>query len=330
MLTQLKRYGIDLYTLLLLGTVALAIVLPARGAAAPIVSSVAYYAVALLFFLYGARLKLETVWAGLTDWRLQGLMFGSTYVLFPILALILAWTLGSMIGPELSAGIIFLGILPSTVQSSIAFTGLAKGDVAGAICGATLSNLAGVFITPALAALMLGATGGGFSWQAVGSIAVQILLPFILGMVLRRFIGGWVEKQRMLTLTVDRGSILLIVYSAFGAGVVAGVWQQVPVTALLTIIAVDAVLLAVVVVCLRLAGSWAGLGTPQQTALLFCGATKSLASGLPIAVLLFPSQIVSIVVLPLMLFHQLQLLVFASVAQRRRLQLSEVGLAATP
>jgi len=327
MLRHLKRYGIDLYTFLLLGTVALAVVLPARGAMAPIVSSVAFYAVALLFFLYGARLKLETVWAGLTAWRLQGLMFGSTYLLFPIFGLLLTAILGPVLGPELSAGILFLSILPSTVQSSIAFTGLAQGDVAGAICGATLSNLAGVFITPALAALLLGATGGGFSWQSVGTIALQILFPFILGLCLRRFIGRWVERNRMLTLTVDRGSILLIVYSAFGAGVVAGVWQQVPLTALALIIAADAVLLGAVVVCLRAAGSWVGLKAPQETALLFCGATKSLASGLPIAVLLFSPQIVSVVVLPLMLFHQMQLLVFASVAQRRRNLLSEAGLA---
>jgi len=314
----LKRYGIDLYTLLLLGAVGLAVVLPARGAAAPLVSAVAFCAVALLFFLYGARLRLETVWAGFTDWRLQGLIFAATYLLFPLLGLGLAVLFGSTLGPELTAGLVFLSILPSTVQSSVALTGLAYGDVAGAICGATLSNLAGVFITPALAALTLGATSGGFSWQSVGSIAIQILLPFALGLALRGHIGAWVERHRRLTLVVDRGSILLIVYSAFGAGVVAGVWQQIPIAALAAVIAVDAVLLALVGLALLAAARWARMAPPQRTALLFCGATKSLASGLPIAVLLFSPHIVSIVVVPLMLFHQMQLLVFAALAQRRR------------
>lgn len=313
----LKRFGIDYYTMLLLGTVGLAIVLPARGQAATVVSTIAFYAVAVLFFLYGARLKLETVMAGLTDFRLQGLIFGATYVLFPVLALGLSALFRPILGDELAIGIIFLGILPSTVQSSIAFTGLARGDVAGAICGATLSNLLGVFITPVLAAVLLGAAGGGFSWQAVSSIAIQILLPFGLGMALRRFIGAWVERQKLLTLSVDRGSILLIVYSAFGAGVVAGVWQQVPVSSLFGVLAADAVLLALVSLAMLAAARAARLAPSQQTALLFCGATKSLASGLPIAVLLFPPNIVSMVALPLMLFHQLQLLIFAAIAQRK-------------
>lgn len=316
LLQRLKAIGVDSYMMLLVATVVLAILLPASGTSAVIVSQVAYYAVALLFFLYGARIDPAAVWNGLRNWRLQGAVFATTYVLFPVLGLALSLLFAPLLDERLIFGLLFLSVLPSTVQSSIALTALAGGNVPAAVCAASLSNLAGVVLTPLLVALLLRAGGGGINADAVISVAVQILLPFAAGQLLRRWIGGWISRRRMLTLTVDRGSILLIVYTAFSAGIVAGVWQVVDMTMMaVLVLAVVALLGAISFLALR-AGRFLSLRRENGIVLLLCGSTKSLASGLPIANILFEGQDTSLVILPLMLFHQLQLLAFAVVSQR--------------
>jgi len=313
---RLKRIGIDTYMLLLIGTVILAAVLPASGGGAVVVSQVAYYAVALLFFVYGAKLNTSAVVAGLTNWRLQFLVLAFTYIAFPLFGLALFYGLGPWLDEYLALGLLFLAVLPSTVQSSIAFTSLAQGNVPAAVCAASLSNLVGVFLTPALAALLLHTSGEGVNTDAVEGIAIQILLPFVLGQIARPLIGEWIARHRMVTLVVDRGSILLIVYSAFSAGMVAGIWSQIDGSMLAIIITADILLLAAVMLLGRMVGQLTVLPHEDRMVLLFCGVTKSLASGLPIANILFAGQPVSLIILPLMLFHQIQLFVCAIIAQR--------------
>lgn len=317
LLQRLKAIGIDFYMLLLFATVALAVLVPASGTGAVIVSHAAYYGVALLFFLYGARLDPAAVWDGLRNWRLQGGVFAMTYLAFPLIGLALSFAMAPWLDSRLVTGLLFLCVLPSTIQSSIALTALARGNVPAAVCAASLSNLAGVVLAPLLAALLLQAgAGNGISSDAVVSVAVQILLPFGAGQLLRPWIGAWIRNQRLLTLTVDRGSILLIVYSAFSAGIVAGVWQVVDLS-MLALLILAIVLLLVAISATALAGARAlSLAREDRIVLLLCGATKSLASGLPIARILFDTADASLIILPLMLFHQLQLFVFAVVAQR--------------
>lgn len=315
LLRRLRSFGVDTYMMLLVATVLLAILMPASGDGAVLLSHLAYYAVALLFFLYGARIDPAAVWGGLRNWRLQGSVFAMTYALFPMVGLALSLLFSPLLDDRLVVGLLFLCVLPSTVQSSIALTALAGGNVPAAVCAASLSNLAGVMLTPTLAALLLH-TGGGINADAVASIAVQILLPFGAGQLLRPWIGGWISRRRMMTLTVDRGSILLIVYAAFSAGIVAGVWGVVDLPMMAVLLAAVIVLLAAISFLALRGGRALALDRADRIVLLLCGATKSLASGLPIANILFPGQDVSLIILPLMLFHQLQLFVFAVVAQR--------------
>lgn len=315
--SRLKRIGLDTYLFLLIGTVVLATVLPASGLGAQIVSRVAYFAVALLFFIYGAKLDTASVVAGMTNWRLQLLVFATTYVLFPLVGLGLSASLAPWVDPNIALGILFLAVLPSTVQSSIAFTSMAQGNVPAAVCAASLSNLVGVVLTPALAAVLFHTSGVGINADAVLSIGIQILLPFVVGQLMRRWIGGWIARHKKVTLFVDRGSILLIVYSAFSAGVVAGVWQQVDGTTLALLVAADVLLLAIIIGATLATSRLARLSHADGMVMLFCGSTKSLASGLPIANILFVGQPVSLIILPLMLFHQLQLFVCAIIAQRQ-------------
>ncbi|KKB77127.1 membrane protein [Devosia soli] len=313
---RLKRFGLDYYLFLLLGTVVLATLLPASGLGAEIVDQVAYYAVALLFFLYGAKLNTSAIVAGIANWRLQGLVFIFTYVMFPLCGLALAAVLSPWIEEELAIGIVYLSILPSTVQSSIAFTSIARGNVPAAVCAASLSNILGVFLTPALVAMLLHASGDGISLQSLLDIGLQILAPFVAGQVLRPLVGGFISKHGLMTQVVDRGSILIIVYSAFSAGVIAGIWEEVGPTSLTIILLANGLLLAVVMMATWWAGRAAGLDPADRFTLLFCGSKKSLASGLPMANILFAGQAVSMIILPLMLFHQIQLFVCAIIAQR--------------
>ncbi|WP_134680355.1 bile acid:sodium symporter family protein [Paracoccus ravus] len=326
----LKRIGIDSYMIMLLVTVLLGLLLPAQGVAADILRGVTYWAVALLFFLYGAKLDSASVRAGLLNWRLQGLSFAATYLVFPLLGLIFAALFGGLLGPQVTMGVLFLSVLPSTIQSSIAFTSMAGGNVPAAICSASLSNLIGVVLTPALVALMLHQGGGGISFDAVIRIGMQILLPFILGQLLRPLLGEFVKRHRVLTLTVDRGSILLIVYSAFSAGTVSGLWASIPPKSLIALILVMLVLLALVFGVMAAVGKLFRLPYEDRAVMFFCGSTKSLASGLPIATALFPAATLGATVLPVLVYHMAQLLACAMIAQasarrRDRAQVVTVG-----
>ena len=312
----LARFGIDPYLIALVATVAVAALLPARGVAAIVAEDAVKVAVALLFFLYGARLSPRAVWEGLLHWRLQSLVFASTYLLFPLLGLVLTRLSAPWLAPELALGIMFVCVLPSTVQSSIAFTSIARGNVPAALCSASVSNLFGMVMTPLLVMLLLGSKGGGFSTKAVEDIALQLLLPFLVGQVLRPLIGAFLLRHKAVMSLVDRGSILLVVYAAFSEGMVAGIWSQVTLRDLGLVILLDIVLLALVLVTTTVLSRRFGFSKEDEIAIVFCGSKKSMASGIPMANILFTGQAMGLIVLPLMLFHQAQLFACATLAQR--------------
>ncbi|WP_311768422.1 bile acid:sodium symporter family protein [Sphingomonas kyeonggiensis] len=312
----LARFSIDPYLLLLIGTVILALLLPARGAAQGIAEMAVTLAVGLLFFLYGARLSASAVWAGIAHWRLQSLVLASTFVLFPLLGLAVYFLAGAWVPHDIAIGLLYLCLLPSTVQSSIAFTSIARGNVPAALCSASVSNLLGVVLTPILVAWLLPASGGGFSMGAIEDIALQILLPFLAGQALRRWIGGWILRHRTLTSIADRGSILLVVYAAFSAGVVAGVWSSLSVPDFVIVLLLSTLMLAIVIAITTALSRALGFSTEDEIAIVFCGSKKSMASGIPMATILFAGHAVGLIVLPLMLFHQIQLFVCATLARR--------------
>ncbi|MHA3916615.1 bile acid:sodium symporter family protein [Halovulum sp. GXIMD14793] len=311
----LKRIGVDTYMQLLLTTVVAGILVPAQGTAAMALSHVTFWAVAVLFFIYGAKLDASAVRAGLTNWRLQGLTFAATYVLFPIVGLTLSLVFGPLLSATVTLGLLFLAVLPSTVQSSIAFTSMVGGNVPAAICAASVSNLIGVVLTPILVAFLLQAGDGGIRLEAVAKIATQILLPFALGQLARPKVAGFIQKRKSMTLIVDRGAILLIVYSAFSASTISGLWSAIPPAVLLVLIVVVLLFLGITMMLMVAASRVFGLPKPDGAVLFYCGSTKSLASGLPIATALFPAASLGAIVLPLVIYHMAQLLICAFVAQ---------------
>jgi sodium/bile acid cotransporter 7 len=310
---------IDSFVVLLVMTAALATLLPARGQGAVLAGQGVTLAIALLFFLHGARLAPQAALAGARNVRLHLMVFLSTFALFPALGLGARALFPHLLPPELWTGVILLCALPSTVQSSIAFTSIARGNVPAALCSATLSNLVGILLTPVLVGLLLSAGHGGHggvSVHAIGDIVAQLLLPFAAGQALRPWIGGWAERNRRLLNFVDRGSILLVVYAAFSEGMVAGIWHTVDAASLARLFVVDAALLAAVLGATTLLSRRLGFSRADEITIVFCGSKKSLASGVPMASVLFAASSVGLVVLPLMLFHQLQLMVCATLARR--------------
>jgi sodium/bile acid cotransporter 7 len=312
----LARLRPDTFTLLLVATVVLASVLPVQGEAAALFGIATDIGIALLFFLHGARLSRDTVIAGVTHWRLHLTILATTFVLFPLLGLAASLSLSALLTPALATGILFLTVLPSTVQSSIAFTSMAGGNVPAAVCAASASNLIGMVATPLLVGLLFSVKGVGFSFGVLGTIVVQLLLPFLAGQVLQPYIGGFVRRHRPLLVIVDRGAILMVVYSAFSAAVVSGLWHQFDVQAILTMVLVDMALLAVVLVVTTWGSRRLGFSREDEIAIVFCGSKKSLASGVPMANVIFAGSAIGAIVLPVMLFHQIQLMVCAWLARR--------------
>ncbi|MEV5283209.1 bile acid:sodium symporter family protein [Streptomyces sp. NPDC052811] len=307
---------VDPYILALIGTVALAALLPASGPAATVASGASTGAVALLFFLYGARLSTSEAMEGLRHWRLHVTVLVCTFVVFPLLGLAAKGLVPFVLTPELHNGLLFLCLVPSTIQSSIAFTSIARGNVPAAICAGSFSSVAGIVVTPLLAAGLLGNSGGGFSADSLLKIVLQLLVPFMAGQFLRRWVGGFLTRNKRVLGYVDRGSILLVVYSAFSEGMVRGVWHQVSAAGLGALLAVEAVLLAAMLGVTWYGAKRLGFDRGDRIAIQFAGSKKSLASGLPMASVLFGAQ-ASLAVLPLMLFHQMQLMVCAVIARRR-------------
>jgi sodium/bile acid cotransporter 7 len=288
---------------------------PVHGVGAVAAGHASQGAIALLFFLHGAKLEPGTALAGARHWRLHIVVLMSTFVLFPLLGLTARAAAPNLLPPEMWIGLLLLCVLPSTVQSSIAFTSIARGNVPAALCAATASNLLGIVLTPLLAGLLLH-SHGGFSAGAVGDVVMQLLLPFLAGQLARRWIGAWIARNPTLLGLVDRGSILLVVFVAFSEGMTQGIWRQVDVASLGRLLAVDTALLTAVLGLTTIASRVLGFSRQDEIAIVFCGSKKSLASGLPMATILFAGQSAALIVLPLMLFHQIQLMVCAAMARR--------------
>ncbi|MDR2011862.1 MAG: bile acid:sodium symporter [Rhodanobacter sp.] len=307
----------DNFTLALAAAVVAASVLPVHGAGARVADALTTLVIALLFFLHGAKLSREAILAGIGHWRLHALVLVATFVLFPVFGLLLKPLLLPLVTPQIYIGVLYLCVLPATVQSAIAFTSIARGNVAAAVCSASASTLLGVFVTPLLVNLMVLPHGSASSsLDSIQRILLQLLVPFVAGHWLRPWIGEGLRRHASMVGLVDRGSILLVIYTAFSAAVIEGLWRQVPLTALAGLLVVCSVILALALASTTWAARRLGFNTADEVTIVFCGSKKSLASGIPMAKVLFPAQAVGATVLPLMLFHQIQLMVCAVIAQR--------------
>ena len=314
-MNRIFRLVPDSFTLAIVAAVVLSLALPCSGESAHWVAIGSEIAIALLFFLQGARLSRQAVLAGILHWRLHLIIMAATFVVFPLLGLALSPLSGWLLAPSLYAGLVFLCTLPSTVQASVVFTSIAGGNVAAALCAASLSSMIGMVLTPLLVGLLLQAHGAG-SLNGLGSIALHLLLPFLAGQLLQSRIDAWMKRHDRVVRLVDRGSVLLMVYGAFSAATLSGAWSRIPASSLLVLAIIDAALLATMLASTAFAARRFGLSREDEIAIVFCGSKKSLVTGIPMANALFAGASIGLVVLPLMIFHQLQLMACAALARR--------------
>ena len=314
MTSRLKK--IDPLILLIVSAVIVAIIFPARGEFAAVFDSLTNIVIALLFFLYGARLSTAEALAGLKNWRLHLTILAFTFVAYPLLGLALR-PLTAFISQDMYLGILFLTLVPSTVQSSVAFTSVAKGNVAGAIVSASASNLVGVVLTPLLVMALMGA-GDGISVDGGVFLEISLLLlaPFVLGQLTRRWVKDFAANKG--TKIVDRGSITMVVYGAFSKGVVDGIWGSIKIWELVFLVALSIAMVAFMLWLTRIISSHIGFGREDVIAIEFCGSKKSLATGLPMASVIFAAGGTSLglLILPLMIYHQVQLMICSWLAAR--------------
>ncbi|UOB53470.1 bile acid:sodium symporter family protein [Acinetobacter junii] len=313
---MLKLLALDRFTILLVLMVLLATLLPISGQLAYYFNILTTVAIAVLFFLHGAKLSREAVIEGMLHWRMHALVFIFTFLIFPLIGLLSRPVLEPVLGQQLYWGFLFMCFLPSTVQSSIAFTSMAKGNVAGAVCSASFSNIIGMFITPILVSyFILGQSQHDFDpTKSIVQITLLLLVPFILGQLLRPFIFPQMRKFPSVVKVFDQGSILMVVYGAFSSAVVAGLWQQVSGITLIYLTLACSVLLTVVMLLALYLPKWLGFNQADQITIFFCSSKKTLASGVPMAQILFIGQPLGMIVLPIMIFHQIQLMVCGVIA----------------
>lgn len=314
------RLKIDWFLAGMVAATALAWAFPAPGAAGgwlhPELLSKA--GVALIFFLHGVTLPGSELRSGAARWRLHVVVQAATFLFFPLLAWLTIRLLGAHLSPALQLGIFFLGALPSTVSSSVAMTGMAGGNVAGAVFNATLSNLLGIFITPLWVLVLLRAGGQSLPVLPVVLDLVRwLLLPLAIGQMCRPWLGGWAMRHKAFVKTADRGTILLLVYTSFCDSFANGVWtaQGGASIALVTVIAV--VFFAAVFAAVSGAARALGFERGDRIAAVFCGSKKSLASGVPMAKLMFGANpALGAILLPIMIYHPLQLVICGFLAER--------------
>lgn len=313
---MLARLIPDRFIFTLLATIGIATLLPARGGALALAGAVSNAAIFSLFFFHGLRLPGQAVIDGMKHWKLQLAVLAMSFAVLPVLGVTLSRAVPQFLSDELWLGVLFLCVLPSTVQAAIASASIAGGNVAASVIAAAVSNLFAVVATPLLLSVVAHIAGGEGDMSAIGRIMTLLLLPFLLGQWMRRWLAGWAERRRALIGRLDRLTIVIAIYVAFSAAVGEGLWGRLdgPEFARMAIA-------VVALLALALAIGWAlgrilGFSRADRITLLFSGAHKSLATGAPMARILFPAAQAGAIIIPLLLYHQLQLMVSAWIAAR--------------
>ncbi|MEL6415257.1 MAG: bile acid:sodium symporter family protein, partial [Pseudomonadota bacterium] len=276
------------------------------------------FGIAFVFFLHGANLAPENLVAGVKNWKVHALIQATTFVMFPILGLAIYFGLAPVLPESSRLGFFFLAALPSTISSSVAMTVLGKGNVPAAVFNATLSGLLGLLLTPVMISIVTATASVQFSLlDAIINIAMTLLAPFVIGQIARPVIKAFLAKNKPVISWIDRSVILLIVFTSFATSTAGGIWSRFTGLEITATLALVLILLGVAFSFTVFTARRLNLSREDEVAAVFCGSTKSLANGAPIAQILFAgSPVLGVILLPLMLYHQLQLVGCALMAQR--------------
>jgi len=301
---------------LLIVAIALATVLPVRGRAHDVAQVVSSTAVFLLFLLNGLRLPRHEVIAGLSNLRMLGPLLIWVFGAMTLAGLGLSHLASMALPVTLATGFLFLGALPSTVQSATAYSSLAGGNVAASVIAAAVTNILGVFVTAPLFTALAGGRAGGIDASGVVKVAMILLLPFALGQIAQGRFGHYVREHRQLATWMDRTSIAIAVYVAFSGAVVAGLWTIVSPGDWGLVVALDAAFLVLGFGGAWLLGGALRLDRPTRITMLYAGGQKSIAMGAPLAAVLFKPDVAGMILVPVLVYHLSQLVISAPLATR--------------
>lgn len=306
----------DKFIWLLSGAVVLATLFPVHGQAEEIARIAFNAGIFLIFLLHGIRLERNEVKSGLRNIRLQGTIFFWVFGVMLVIGLALSDIVDQVLPADVALGFLFLGVLPSTVQSATSYCAIAKGNVAASVVASAFINLVGVLLSPLLFALLASAAGVEITINTIYKIAAILILPFALGQIFQKFLRPFVMRHNDITGWLDKGAIALAVYVSFSAAIIAGMWSRVsgPEFGWLALALTAWLVLA-------FGGTWILGGMMKfvrgdRKTLLFSGAQKSVAIGAPLAAIIFVPERAGMVILPLIFYHLAQLFVSAPIAVR--------------
>lgn len=318
----LRSFGRDWFLIGMLITVLLASFFPDAGKSGGWLhmDNAVDIGVAVVFFLHGMTISLESFKAGLLRWPVHIIVQLLTYALFPLLFYPFQHLFSGFIPPALMLGFLYLCVLPSTITSSVAMTAMAKGNVPVAIFNATFSSLLGIVMTPLLVSLMSKTHGSASDLSLLDTIldiARMLLLPLVVGQLARPFLFQWFKRYKAVTGKLDKMVILMLVFAAFCNSVAAGLWRDNGLEIIVVTLAGAALLLGIVLVLSTWLARHLGFSVEDEITIVFCGSKKTLATGVPMAALLFgASPSLGLIVLPVMFYHQLQLFICSILAAR--------------
>tara|TARA_R110002111_G_scaffold486_15_gene4307 strand:- start:3213 stop:4202 length:990 start_codon:yes stop_codon:yes gene_type:complete len=314
--TKLARAGINTFFFLLLFTILLAYLFPEWGEPKGdfAIDKLTYYGVSLIFFFYGIKISPSTLKIGLSNWKLHLLIQGTTFIIFPLFILLLYGFFG-IEGDLFWLGAFYLAALPSTVSSSVVMVSIAGGNLPAAIFNASISSIIGIVITPLWMGLFLSAEQASFELlSTVWELVKQIFIPVVIGFFLHNWLINWVQKYLKLLKNFDQLVILLIVFSAFSQSFGGNMFEG---QNILSLGFWMLLLFCFMAGGMYLLGRWLSFERVDRVTVLFCGSKKSLVQGAVMGKILFPDPVIfGVVLLPLMLYHTLQLILGSALAER--------------
>jgi len=319
LINTLSKVGLGPFFFLMIGVIFLAWLYPQLGIEeSPLhLPLIAGYGVSVIFFFYGAKLSPESLLSGLSKWRLHLMVQLSTFVLFPLTIVVLRLIFKDYFSTNIGLGIFYLAALPSTVSSSIVMVSIARGNIAAAIFNASISSILGIFITPMIMSTVLGESQAGFDiGHTIFLLCLQVLLPVILGLMLHQKLGRWVARYKETLGRFDQFIILLIVYTSFCESFSGHMFDGFAISEIVKLGAMMLSLFLVVFILMNQLSIWMKFNREDRIAVIFCGSKKSLVQGAVMGKVLFPDQaVLGVVLLPLMLYHALQLMVGSTIAK---------------
>lgn len=311
----MKNIKIDSFVLGIIAVVVFAYFFPQLQNQLPL-DLIGSIGVALIFFFYGLKLSPEKIKSGLKNWKLHLLVQSSTFLLFPLIVLLFYPLVQTEEWEQLWLSFLFLAALPSTVSSSVVMVSMAKGNIPAAIFNASISGLIGILVTPLWMGLFLKNAADDFSLGSIYlKLITEILIPICLGLLLQRFWGIYTQRYSHQLVLFDRAVILLIIYKSFAESFQEGIFHSVSVTDLVIILILILLLFFLIYSLIGIISKRMGFNYEDQITAQFCGTKKSVVHGAVFAKILFPAAFpIGIVLLPLMLFHAIQIFIISIIA----------------